>query len=188
MVFIYVLLLEKNKYYIGKSKFPNERIDDHKFSIGSSWTSLYKPIKIIDIISNCDDYDEDKYTIKYMGLYGIENVRGGSFCEIKLNNENKEIIKKMINGSENKCFNCGKNEHFANNCIENNKIFDNRCFRCGRKGHYESNCYANTSIDGKYINDSDDSEYYYLCDFCGKEFDTEKGCKYHENFYCKQRP
>ena len=57
MVFIYILKLELNKYYIGKSANPISRIEDHYVSNGSSWTNKYKPINIIDILNNCDDFD-----------------------------------------------------------------------------------------------------------------------------------
>ena len=83
MIFIYVLKLEQNKYYIGKSNNPNFRLAQHFESNGSEWTKKYKPIEIIDIISDCDDFDEDKYTIKYMHKYGIDNVRGGTFCQLE---------------------------------------------------------------------------------------------------------
>ena len=98
MVNIYILLLEENKYYIGKTTQPEIRLEKHFNSNGSLWTKKYKPIKVIGLIPNCDDFDEDKYTLKYMQKYGINNVRGGSFCEIKLNKDNLPTIKKMING------------------------------------------------------------------------------------------
>jgi hypothetical protein len=44
----------------------------------------YKPIELIELLPNCDDYDEDKHTIKYMDKYGIDTVRGGSFVLIQL--------------------------------------------------------------------------------------------------------
>ncbi len=76
MVYIYVLQLEQNKYYIGKTSQPDIRIDSHFKSSGSMWTKKYKPIKILELIENCDNYDEDKYTIIYMIKYGIPFVRG----------------------------------------------------------------------------------------------------------------
>lgn len=58
MVYIYVLKLEQDKYYIGKTDNPNIRLENHFSSNGSEWTKLYKPLKIIEIIPNCDNYDE----------------------------------------------------------------------------------------------------------------------------------
>jgi len=99
MLLIYVLELDENKYYIGKTTNPNFRLETH-FDIGESvWTTKYKPIKLIELIAGCDNFDEDKYTLKYMEKYGIDNVRGGSFCEIRLSEENTNTINKMITSS-----------------------------------------------------------------------------------------
>jgi hypothetical protein len=116
MVYIYVLKLIKGKYYVGKTSNPRFRLDNHFNKNGSEWTRLYKPINIHQIISDCDDYDEDKYTIKTMEKYGINNVRGGSFCQTKLSSENKKSLERMINGSSNSCYKCGEKGHFANRC------------------------------------------------------------------------
>ena len=43
MVYIYVLALEKNKYYIGKTSNPQFRLESHFSATGSEWTKLYKP-------------------------------------------------------------------------------------------------------------------------------------------------
>ena len=116
MVFIYILQLEQEKYYIGKTTNPTFRLQKHFTSGGSVWTRKYKPISVLEIIPNCDDYDEDKYTIKCMEKYGINNVRGGSFCEIKLSENNIITLNQMIRGVTNKCYICGKDDHFANEC------------------------------------------------------------------------
>ena len=86
-------MLEKQKYYIGKTSNPQFRIESHFNSFGSAWTKKYKPLKIIEIKSNCDIYDEDKITLQYMHKYGINNVCGGSFISVKLDNSEIEIIK-----------------------------------------------------------------------------------------------
>lgn len=116
MVYIYILKLQSNKYYIGKTTNPKFRLDSHFNYNGSVWTKKYKPINIHQLIPDCDNFDEDKHTLKYMEKYGINNVRGGSFCKLTLSNENKKTIEKMINSSTDKCYKCGEKGHFVSNC------------------------------------------------------------------------
>lgn len=74
-----------------------------------------------------------------MKKYGVENVRGGSFCKTKLDENEMNTINKMLFSTTNKCFNCSES------------------------GHYESDCYANKHIKGHLINDekeTDSSEEY----------------------------
>ena len=122
MVYIYILELNNKKYYVGKTNDPKFRINTHFKSNGCSWTKNNKPIQMTALYPDCDDFDEDKYTLKYMKKYGIENVRGGSFCKIKLTEQNKNTIKHMISGASDNCYKCGKSGHFASNC--NNKKND----------------------------------------------------------------
>lgn len=118
--------------------------------------------KILEVIPNYDDFDEAKYTLKYMKKYGINNVRGGTFCEFKLNNQNLTTIKKMLKGSTNKCYICGIN------------------------GHYVSECYANEIITGENIKDLSEEEIeVFECSYCDKKFNTLKTVSNHKKLYYK---
>jgi len=115
MLTVYVLRLEHNKYYVGKTHDFDRRYRDHCNGRGSEWTKKYKPISIFNRYENCTDYDEIKFTLEMMTEYGIDNVRGGPFCQVNLTESNKESINAMINDANNKCHHCSGN-HFIKNC------------------------------------------------------------------------
>ena len=96
MPYIYILKLESNKYYIGKTD--NSSFKLRNYSNDYIWTRRYKPIKILFLIQN-DDIN--KYIFLYMEIYGINNVRGGDYCELILSEENIISIKKEIGRNNN---------------------------------------------------------------------------------------
>ena len=93
---IYVLRLKGGKYYVGKTDNIIKRYQQHLNGSGSSWTKKYKPISVEQIISNASPYDEDKYTLEYMGKYGISNVRGGVYVTEALDSNEIYNINKQI--------------------------------------------------------------------------------------------
>lgn len=124
MVFIYVLQLQQGKYYVGKTNNPRYRLESHFCEGGSVWTTIYNPIQVVELIPDCDDYDEDKYTRKYMDKYGIDNVRGGSFVTVELDKSTIDLLVKMSNGTNDQCFACGKKGHFVKDCEYNAYMHD----------------------------------------------------------------
>lgn len=114
-LWIYVLRLKKDKYYVGKSTQPQQRIQDHCDGNGSHWTQLYPVQDFVEIVEG-DHFDEDKYVKKYMAEYGIDNVRGGSYSRQYLSAEDEAALRKELLGASDACFRCGRTSHFANNC------------------------------------------------------------------------
>ena len=147
MVYIYTLQLEQGKYYVGKTNNPQFRLESHFNSNGSEWTKIYKPIRLMELKPNCDDYDEDKITKQYMDKYGIQNVRGGSFVSVNLSNDTINVLNTMNKGTNNKCFKCGEIGHFIKNCTQNTN----------------TNTNTNTPTTITHINNNTNSFQYNIC-------------------------
>ncbi len=113
---IYVLRLVSEKYYVGKSSNIHNRILSHFTNQGACWTKKYKPVEVVEILSNADPFDEDKKVKQYMMKYGIDAVRGGSYSKINLSSYEVNFIKRELRTASDSCFKCGENNHFESNC------------------------------------------------------------------------
>jgi len=172
--YVYALQLSSSKYYIGKSFNVTKRFQEHLDGKGSSWTTKYKPIKILETKLITSQHDENNLTKDYMKKHGIQNVRGGSYTQLELPQESVSSIEKEITGNADKCYKCQQYGHFARNCSYEeeeeywecdycDRQFTTRfgcmvhekkcsqtsgCYRCGRDSHYANNCYASTHVKG----------------------------------------
>ena len=167
---IYILELNNSKYCIGKTDNFENRLQQHISKKGSKWTKKYKFIKLIDKINSNDSFDEMKYTLIYMSKYGIENVRGGPWCEINLDKEEIKYINKYINSLEDKCYICGSTNHISKNCKERGW----ECEKCGKKFKKKKNAI----IHEKKCN-------IWECEKCGKNFKSYNHAVNHEKL-CKK--
>lgn len=114
---LYILKCKDGKYYVGTTNLDtSKRLMQHMKGNGSAWTKKYKPLWIEKEILNCDKYDEDKWTKVYMDKYGINNVRGGSYSQIKLPNNTVDLLEREVNHANQKCLFCGKSGHFIKQC------------------------------------------------------------------------
>ncbi len=79
---IYVLKLENNKWYVGKTRCLKRRLKEHFSGRGAKWTQLHAPLECVEISFIID---EKTMTLNYMKKYGWENVRGYCWCARNLN-------------------------------------------------------------------------------------------------------
>jgi predicted GIY-YIG superfamily endonuclease len=201
---IYVLKLEKDFYYVGKTTDIAKRYQQHLDGKGSAWTKIHKPVSILEIKPSTSAMDEDKYTKEYMIKYGIDKVRGGSYVKEELDDAHMKLLQKELWSSQ------------------------DLCTRCGRKGHFIKNCSYKKDVNGNVINDIDEllpsninmtvlktaiaaavsivtetmteaspknknvkveeKVETFNCKYCNREFESKKGKTFHENLKCKNKP
>ena len=93
-MFLHIILLEKDKLFLHVST--NDKVDMHivltECELINEYLSKYKPIRIIETISICQDDEINYFVKKYMKCYGIDNVRGGSYSNELLTVDERKFI------------------------------------------------------------------------------------------------
>ena len=116
MSYIYTLQLADGKYYVGKSSDPDNRYLQHKSGSGCAWTKKYPPVKLLDTKLMTSDHDETNTTKDLMKKYGVDNVRGGAYVSINLDEATVSVLEREIRGNSDSCFKCGGTDHWASKC------------------------------------------------------------------------
>jgi hypothetical protein len=115
---IYLLRLRNGKFYVGSSTDVDRRFQQHLDGVGSEWTRLHAPAcrapQILE--TNASLLDEDKFTKKLMIEHGVDNVRGGSYCQVELTDVQLAALEAELRSATAACLCCGHAGHFARNC------------------------------------------------------------------------
>lgn len=99
---VYILKCENEKYFVGKTEDSIKEIyKKHLDGVICEWTKSYKPIKLVSIISPANESDEDRYTEMYMDKYGIDNVRGGKYTCMNLDDRTIQYINNEVLDEQN---------------------------------------------------------------------------------------
>ena len=155
---LYILQLESGKYYVGKSATPAERYKQHIEGNGAAWTKKYKPVKFLETRALTGTHDETNLTKDLMKKYGVDNVRGGAYATITLDDATKAVLEREVRGNNDKCFKCGQEGHFANKCssIEEEDVTVWGCEHCEKEFTsmtraiaHERRCTSNPENDPK---------------------------------------
>lgn len=99
--YIYTLKLENDKYYIGKTTQTTDinfiKYFNNHNNQGCEWTRLHRPIEIIDVYESKSYFDINNTTKENMMKYKIENVRGGSYTKVLLDDWEIKSLEQEFN-------------------------------------------------------------------------------------------
>lgn len=123
-----------------------------------------------------------------MQNYGILNVRGGSFCQIKLSNDNIVTLNQIISSVSDKCYICGNLGHYAVDCkreikdkiptINLNEKCD--CPTSYFSSHRRGKCLLNNIISF-FDDEDDDIEKLTINNTCNNESPKNTACNSNNN-------
>lgn len=117
---VYILELENNKVYVGKSTDVKRRVSQHENHVGAVFTKRYQPTgKMLPRLGNVQglgDAAERDETLRYMYVRGVDNVRGWKYTQIDLSPADKKEAEMNIREMFDLCRRCGRHGHFIKNC------------------------------------------------------------------------
>lgn len=123
---IYVLKLENEKYYVGKtSRSVQERFLEHARGHGSAWTRFHPPVSILIQRPCRDAFDEDAEVKRQMQQFGMDNVRGGCYSQVELDDAAVETLERELLHADNRCLQCGSASHYMAQCPQRNVESEN---------------------------------------------------------------
>jgi hypothetical protein len=156
MSHIHLVRLTGGKYYVGRStRSAPEYLLKHLNGRINEWTIDNPPLQVISSIPSTDYSDLDLYVLEYMLLYGMDNVRGGSYTNTHMEYLDYNFIRSELWKG------------------------DNLCGRCGREDHEDVDCNELTNVDGEEIVDNEftgpEIDPYYSDSYCSDSSEINDG-------------
>ena len=176
---LYILRLQGERYYIGKSNNLSKRIAEHMAGEGSAWTKKYRPISVKETFLNVSPFQEDFKTVEYMAKYGIDNVRGGSYAQVDLSEFQKDALTMQFRSAKDQCARCGRSGHFIKDCYAKTHL-DGRRIEDGEDEDGEDDEDEEDEDDEDEDEDEDDEEDEWGCEYCDSTFTTSFACRVHK--------
>lgn len=93
---LYVLSLEENKYFVYYTISGQYEAVMLECQLLNPFVRKYKPKNVMEQKSYVELEDIDKYVKKYMNIFGIENVRGGSYSNENLEDFQIKALEKEL--------------------------------------------------------------------------------------------
>lgn len=134
------MLLEYGKFFVDITSQSHFEINDFDLR-KHEWTTVYKPLKLIEFIPGCQPADMNSHFLYYVKRFGIAHVRCGNYGTFELSQLEKQTIFTQLQRQDlpgnKQCFLCGEyNSHFTKDCI----TMQTRCYSCGKFGHEVDQC------------------------------------------------
>lgn len=135
--YTYLLKLRRGKYYVGSTTNPKSRFQQHLKGgrFGAAWTTKHKPVTLVNARrvppTLTPRQAEDRRVKREMKKFGIANVRGGSYSQVKLTKETSKGLRGTIFKKKRLTAHCKQIEtwHEAGACV-----------KCGSKRHWAHQC------------------------------------------------
>lgn len=113
---VFVLACEKRKRYIGTYTDIQSVVQLYNSENGPEWTKKYKPVAIERTYENVNPEEEDRVTKELMSIFGINNVRGGSYSTIELTHDQKEYLERATREIVKCSPHCKDKTHYVKEC------------------------------------------------------------------------
>jgi predicted GIY-YIG superfamily endonuclease len=167
---LYILECEDDKWYVGKTNDVARRFKQHQDGKGSAWTKEYKPIRIAETRQIVSSHDETNVTKDLMKKYGVDNVRGGAYAQVKLSEDVASLIKHELKAKVDACYTCGKKGHFANRCPNKDVEVVWECDHCEEQFSTEAICQKHEKRCGGQVDARGSTQRSYgSCYKCGRK-------------------